>query len=218
MVNDRNALALLSVGAVLAVVAGCQQSEDVASYTVHKPPPFVRRAAENPHAPQQALPPQGEPTDRMLGAIIPLAEEGWFFKLSGPKADVGRVADTYLEFLRSVRIVDGQPHWVVPTDWQQRPGSAMRYATLIVPSSGKPLELTVTKLPRSGDETAYILANVNRWRGQLSLPPASAEQVAEDSTEIKLEGATATLVDLVGHAAPTGMGRGPFMSGGRDGN
>lgn len=60
--------------------------------------------------------------------------------------------------------------WTLPAGWKEAPGGgAMRYATLTAPVTGK-LEVTVIRLPGpAGGE----LANVNRWRNQIGLPPLS---------------------------------------------
>ncbi|MFN4243311.1 MAG: hypothetical protein ACK4PI_08750 [Tepidisphaerales bacterium] len=85
-----------------------------------------------------------------------------------------------------------QIQWVVPAGWVQRPASGMRYATLVPP--GGP-EVTVTRL--SGDGGG-ILANLNRWRGQVFLPPITAEQLLQQTQNISLGGVTAVRVDVVG--------------------
>jgi len=57
--------------------------------------------------------------------------------------------------------------WTLPKGWTQTLGGTMRYATLKPEVSGR-LEATVVVLPGpAGGE----LANVNRWRGQIGLPP-----------------------------------------------
>jgi hypothetical protein len=206
----------------LAVVVGCQKREEITRYTVAKPLPLAPLANNSPHAagaiPDQ--PPSGEPTDRTLAAIVPLVPQGWFFKLTGPTRAIATHEEAFTNFLKSVRFPsDGNPTWTLPEGWQQQAGNQIRYATLLIPADGKPLELSVTALPNSGgDDDEYVLVNVNRWRGQLRLPPIEKEQLSGESTKIALDGATATLVNLVGHAAPNTMGRPPFVSGAPDGN
>ena len=57
--------------------------------------------------------------------------------------------------------------WALPQGWTQSLGGSMRYATL-KPSVAGRVEATVVVLPGpAGGE----LANVNRWRGQIGLPP-----------------------------------------------
>jgi hypothetical protein len=203
---------------LLAVALGCSQREEIARYKVDKPPP-LEPVASNPHAgsPQTGEAPKGAPTDRTLGAIVPLVPQGWFFKLTGPTERVAARVEEFTTFLKSVTFSDGKPAWKLPEGWQERPGNQIRYATLILPGD-PPLEVSVTALPNSGTEDEnYVLANVNRWRGQLRLVPIDREQLASDSTQIQLAGATATLVNLEGHATES-MGRPPFFSGARDGN
>jgi hypothetical protein len=58
--------------------------------------------------------------------------------------------------------------WTLPSGWSEsRGGSGMRYATLASPVAGK-VDVSVTVLP---GEAGGELANVNRWRNQIGLPP-----------------------------------------------
>jgi hypothetical protein len=196
--------------------AGCQKSEEVARYTVDKLPPVEDRGPEvnaGPSAPREA-------TDRTLAAIVPLGAKGWFFKLTGPKDRVEAAGEAFETFLKTVSFdADGKPHWTLPAGWQEQGGSQIRYATLVLPGDGKPLEVSVTVLPKSeGDDEQYLLVNVNRWRNQLQLPPIDAVQLSAEAKRIPLEGATATVVNLLGAASGESMGRPPFMSGARNGN
>lgn len=64
-------------------------------------------------------------------------------------------------------VAEGGVRWTLPSGWQERQGGGdMRYATLTPP--GAKAEVTVVRLsgPAGGE-----LANVNRWRNQLGLPP-----------------------------------------------
>ncbi len=202
--------------APVVLLAGCNKSEQIERYTVDKPPPI-----ESPHGrlPDVAEQPTGEPTDRMLAAIVPHESQGWFFKLTGPKDPVAAQAETFTTFLKSVHFSDqGKPEWTLPEGWQQRPGADIRYATLVIRSEEKPLEVSVTALPMPpGDDEHYALMNINRWRRQMKLPPIGPAALAGESKKIELEGATATMVDLVGWAAGGSMGRGPFFPGAGNG-
>lgn len=215
MVYERTSVALLL--SLLVVAIGCQKGEEIVRYTVEKPPPLESKT------PLEQTPnnvPVGEPTDRTLAAIVLLDDQGWFFKLTGPKDEVAAASEAFEDFLKSVRFTaEGKPQWTLPKGWQQRGGSQIRYATLVLSGATKPLEVSVTVLPKSaGDDEQYKLVNVNRWRNQLRMPPISADQMVAESKQISLEGATATVVNLLGTAAGDSMGRPPFMSGARDGN
>ncbi len=76
-----------------------------------------------------------------------------------------------------------------------------------------PLEISVTALPKPpGDDEEYALVNINRWRGQLALPPIVREQLASETTSVPLEGATATVVNLLGHGQAWRHGSPAFLS------
>ena len=64
--------------------------------------------------------------------------------------------------------------WTVPGDWKDKPGSAMRKGSYAVPGPGGEADLAITAFP--GD-VGGDLANVNRWRGQLALPPIEAGEL-----------------------------------------
>ena len=200
------AVLALALGGVALFVAGCEKPEGVAHYTVAKPVPLDPLPAKaDPHAGLNLPPkakPTGEPTDRMLGAIVPHGDQVWFFKLLGPKDPVAAQTEAFTALLKSIQFsAEGKPAWTLPSGWQERSGPPPRFATLSIPSEGKPLETTVSVLPNSSD----ALSNVNRWRGQLSLPPITAEQLADESTQVELADGKATFVNLLGHAAPGGM-------------
>ena len=209
------------------LLASCSDRPPITSYTVNKPAPLKPLA--NPHdaglpmtLPSQAAaeaPPTGEPTDRTLAAILPITPQGWFFKLTGPIAAVAAQEAAFTDFLKTVKFVGDKPEWTLPAGWQAQPGNQFRFATLVIPSEGKPLELTVSALPNSGDNNQeYLLVNINRWRGQLKLPPITAEQLPAESTTVDIGGTPASVVNLAGHAAPGGMGRPPFSSVAPNGN
>lgn len=194
---------------------GCGKQEQISRYTVAKPEPIVER---DPHAGLNIKRPSGEPTDRTWGAVVPRGQQGWFFKLTGPKDAVEAQVGAVTDFLKTVRFTtEGKPEWTLPAGWQQRAGNDIRFATLVIPAEAKPLELTVVMLPKSGDDANYILINVNRWRGQLGLPPVSAEALASGSTQMAVGDSTATIVNLLGTSSGGSMGQPPFMSGERNG-
>ena len=195
-------------------MAGCDRSESITQYTIPKheaiqlPTSNVKPAVESPAA---ARP------ERMLAAIVRQSEQTWFFKLSGEPDRVAERADAFREFVQSLRFGgDGNPTWTLPSGWTQQleSGLRMRYATVVVDAAEPPLELTVTALPTSGDPTEQILANVNRWRGQLSLPPIDDDDLSSETETLTLESdATATLVNYLGTSKPGGMTP-PFASPG----
>jgi hypothetical protein len=217
MVNALRWLILLLWILAIAAQTGCEQSDAIAHYKVDKAP--LIEAPPDAALQGASEQPAGEAKDRTLGAIVPFGEKGWFFKLTGPKDVVAAKTDEFTSFVKSVRFSSqGKPDWTLPQGWQEQPGSGIRFATLLIPAENQPLEVSVTALPRTpGDETGYLLSNINRWRGQMKLPPITKEQLAAESTQLELAGATATVVNLLGTAAPNSMGGGPFSRGAGNG-
>ncbi len=210
-----------AVGPALCLAAaGCGRQETIESYRVPKSnvvfelnhvertkPTANGTAGINPAARPQ----------RTLAAIVPHGSQGWFFKLTAAPEQVDKQAEAFEQFVRSLKFEPGkEPKWSLPAGWRQLPGNEMRFATIQMDSGQeKPLELSVTSLPRGeGDDAAYLLANINRWRGQLQLASVSASALKDEMQTIELNGATAFVVDMEGTAGETGMGRGPFASGG----
>ena len=60
--------------------------------------------------------------------------------------------------------------WTAPAPWTPKPGSAMRKGSYAISGSEGAGDLSITAFP--GD-VGGNLANVNRWRGQLQLPPVT---------------------------------------------
>ena len=157
-----------------------------------------------------------EHKDRMLGAIVPSGSDAWFFKLSGDKNAVAIERESFLELIESVTFDDplSSPKWKLPKGWKRLPDDApentsgmfKRFATLTIPSGDEHLEVTVTHLPMPEDDSdEFMLANFNRWRGQLQLTPIDVRQLKKTTLKIPLEGTEATFVDILGTAAQQGM-------------
>ena len=205
-----------------ALASGCDEKAKIEHYRVPKPEVLQRingdaavaQKARGPSAPAEPL--------RLLAAIVPIKDQGWFFRLDGPPDAVAAEVDNFTSLVKSLRFSGdpAKPQWTLPQGWQEEPGKEMRYATLRIAAgriaTGKqPLELSVVNLPRGNNSDAeYNLANINRWRGQLGLPPTTAADLAKQTTQIALDGVSATVVDLVGTRQVDGMTQPPFARGG----
>ena len=79
------------------------------------------------------------------------------------------------------------PKWAkLPAGWSVGPENAMRKATWIVSGpNGSKAEVAVTVFPGS---VGGLTANVNRWRGQLGLAPAGADEIAASAKTGKVGG------------------------------
>ncbi len=79
------------------------------------------------------------------------------------------------------------PKWApLPAGWSVGPENSMRKATWIVSGpNGSKAEIAVTVFPGS---VGGLTANVNRWRGQIGLPPAGADEIAAAAKAINVGG------------------------------
>ena len=202
---SRMGFALLTGCGLLA--AGCKPREEIRRYQVPK-----SETAATSRAPHTVASPQETGTaakldsDRLLAAAVPQGDKVWLFKLAGPKEAISPQADAFRGLLRSLQFADGKPQWKLPEGWRAGSGSLFRFATLEIDSAGQKSELTVIPEDKpSTEETAYLLSNVNRWRGQLGLPKITEGQLAKETEQLQIEGGVATLVDLTGRLSSSGV-------------
>jgi hypothetical protein len=88
-------------------------------------------------------------------------------------------------------------HWTVPPGWKAVDSAPMSIATYQV-GENPPLKATVSQVTAMASGSATVLMNVNRWRGQLGLPPVSEAEVAKLVKPVPLQGHEALLIDLEG--------------------
>lgn len=89
--------------------------------------------------------------------------------------------------------------WTAPAHWKTKAASAMRKGTYTLPGDGgADAELAITAFP--GD-VGGELANVNRWRGQIQLPPVGEPALATAITRLEKNGLKIAIVDAVGPGA-----------------
>jgi hypothetical protein len=94
--------------------------------------------------------------------------------------------------------------WTTPAGWRERPGDgAFRVASFEVAESQQRAEVTITRFPGG---VGGLLANINRWRGQVGLQPvADVSQQPLETLEVASQ--PAQMLDLVGPAAGSGAAR-----------
>jgi hypothetical protein len=194
-IHVRSATLRWAIGMTLSlptlVISGCGEDEirHYKALRLEQPKPPARAAVQGDR--------------RLLAAIIPHGERTWFFKLMGPSAAVAEHVETFEQFVRSIRFGgDRGITWDTPSNWKEMPGSESRFATLRL-NSDPPLELTVVPL---GREAGSLVDNLNRWRQQIGLDPIRASEVGQMTKSLQLDGAEATLVDMVsaGPSLPAG--------------
>ena len=91
---------------------------------------------------------------------------------------------------------DGLPNWQVPSSWKAAGPKPMRLASFDIPDAAGNGDVSISKLSGNG---GGLLANVNRWRGQVGLAPLEAGALAANSKTVATAGGdSGTWVELVG--------------------
>ena len=178
----------------------------------------------------QAAGPVAKPDQdgRIVAAIVPLAKEMWFYKMRGTSELLEREKEGFLRWVSTAKKKAPQaaakdphaglqnPHapappkgpegpreitWQVPDGWKETPAKSMRIANFAVTGTGGATgEVSVVKLGGTGGGE---LANVNRWRGQISLKPITAGELASAVTKVDSPGGTIAVIDCAGSAKRT---------------
>ncbi len=90
-------------------------------------------------------------------------------------------------------------HYTKPESWVEAPdlasGMIRMAAAFRVTEGGKSAEITVIPL---GGDGGGLLANVNRWRGQIKLGSIDESQLRKDVRTVEIAGTPASYLDLLG--------------------
>jgi len=170
--------ALFGALAALSLLPACREAK-VASYRVPKEtPPALPPAQTGPTA--GTLPDGHPPIDATTS--------------SAPGMDA--MANT------AVPTGTANVTWTAPAHWTAKPASAMRKGSFAIKGTGGEADLSITAFP--GD-TGGLLANLNRWRGQISLAPLSAAQLDANLAHLDANNLHFEVVDFAGtvNGAPT---------------
>ena len=87
--------------------------------------------------------------------------------------------------------------WIAPAEWTVKPNGPMRKGSFSVKGDGGEADLSITAFPGS---TGGLLANVNRWRGQLGLPPLGEGELESNTVHLDTGDLHMVVVDFVGHS------------------
>jgi hypothetical protein len=164
---------------------------------------------------------------RILGAIQERDGTTWFFKMTGEARLVEGQKPEFTAFLKSLTFSNAtqsaalppghppigganqtapmmsgepvganKPAWAVPAGWQEVPASQFLLAEYsIAGANGAKAEVNVAELNGNG---GGVLANVNRWRGQIGLGPVDEIGLLKVTTALAVTGGQATFVDMTG--------------------
>jgi hypothetical protein len=172
----------------------------------------------------------GGVSSRILGVIQHRSGTAFFYKMTGDPDLVEQQKPAFVAFLQSLSFSsqpaptalpqghpdfgslpnapadavapishEGQPAWQVPSAWQEVSGGQFLVAKFLIPGEGG--HRAAVNVSRTTGDGGGLAANLNRWRGQLGLPPV--QNVVTDPLSIKT--GSAVLVDLTGASAQTGQ-------------
>ncbi|MFW5883804.1 MAG: hypothetical protein ACOCVG_05490 [Verrucomicrobiota bacterium] len=176
----------LLISPALFWTTGCGDSaEDVTVYEIPKDPPAPATMPQEPIK-RRVIMPNAQPP---AATASPNAPE----RPASAASDSGAM-QPMPGMVESAQAV-GAPTWEVPEGWQAVDPGSMRKGSFQIPGEPAPAELAVTVFP--GD-VGGLLANVNRWRSQVGLPPINPPQLAETVEAIEVDGNESQLVLLKG--------------------
>ncbi len=183
--------------AILVVAAtGCREPSPIEIYTIPTKIPEQLVAGK----------------DRMLAAMVPKGDSVWFFKVNGPEAAVDGIESAFRKFVETIQFEDGFPILTdLPEDWTRGANREMRYATILINTPNKQLDLSVSSLPRQGDWDAQVKMNVNRWRGQQGLASSDDKWAEGEALTVAAADRDGVWVDLLGESGGAAPMSAPLM-------
>ncbi len=183
---------------VSAVGTGCQEKAKISSY-INAPDANLEAG------------PAAEPTPaRTLAAAVYRPDATWFFKLMGDPEAVEAQKKAFDDLVSTLKANGANLEWKLPSGWTETKGQGLRYATFKLPGDSG-LEVAVNRFE---GVAGSLLANVNRWRGELSLEDLKEAELPQAVSDRKVNELTVHVVNLAGKRKPRqGMGGMGGMSG-----
>lgn len=165
---------------------------------------FNAATGNNPAGSSTLDTPASGEASRILAAMISRPEATYFLKTQAPVSQVASIEADFRAIAKSLTFDNDSLQWTLPDAWTESVGGAMfRIATLKSPSGG---EIFVTSLTAGQD----LLSNVNRWQGQVGLPPVTPEDLSVERLQVGAQ--EVILYDQTGPAASTSMTGAPFAA------
>jgi hypothetical protein len=170
---------------------------------------------------------------RTIGALAERGGIMWFIKMTGTASVVGQQKENFVAYLKSLEFHEGShgpaaeptqvasaektetaessresdpaatdgPNFKAPENWEKKAPGPMVTSAYALKGDGTG-EVTVSKFP--GD-VGGMVANINRWRGQLGLSPLAEAEARKAAEMIEVGGKKDSyLVDIKGTNARTG--------------
>lgn len=111
------------------------------------------------------------------------ADQIWFFKLTAKSELFLEYSNEFAKMIIGAEFSTGVPKYELPTGWKSKDGPPPVFQTIEVTENENEATLTVMPLPApANDLTGYLKSNVDRWRRQLGMSPATSENWLEEAT------------------------------------
>lgn len=161
--------------------------------------------------------PQTKVNTRILAAMQNHGESMWFFKMMGDDELVREQKPAFVAFLAGYQfpgassaeatIPPGHPpieslttqseasgkNWNAPAGWKEQQPGPMQDAKFSIANDKATVTVSILEGSAGG-----LLANVNRWRGQIELPAIDEAKLASTVETVDLPDGKAKLVDMTG--------------------
>lgn len=180
----------LSVGATIVALAlslaGCRE-EPVRTYRTAKetPPPAMADAADphagHAHAARPAdgeLPPGHPPIGGTPAAAAPTSGDTAALPPGHPPIGAGGMAMPSGGTASASVAAANSITWAAPDHWAAKPLGAMRRGSFAAKNAAGEADCSIFVFPAA---TNPLLANINRWRGQIGLAPITEAQLPTES-------------------------------------
>jgi hypothetical protein len=167
------------------------------------------------------LPKDADPAKdgRIIAAMITTNSSTLFFKMRG-NADLAETQKSdFIKWVAGVCVAQtesrsqpmaamppqdtGPPpiKWQTPESWTAVSPSSMRYASFTASAdNGEKIDISVVTFPGDGGSDPD---NINRWRGQIGLPPLDRNAVSSQIAPLKTADTTFSTTDFAGAKART---------------
>lgn len=116
---------------------------------------------------------------------------------SGPMANPPSPSDQSMANTAVPTATGAALTWTAPTEWTAKPTGPMRKGSFTVKGAGTEADLSITAFPGS---TGGLLANLNRWRGQLGLTSIPENELDANAVHLDAGELHFTVVDFIGTA------------------
>lgn len=88
--------------------------------------------------------------------------------------------------------------WAAPDHWEAKPPGAMRRGSFTARNATGEADCAIFVFPAASNP---LLANINRWRGQIGLPEITEAQLPTESARLESNGLSFTIIDNTGQTA-----------------